>query len=82
VAAEEPVSPNVDALAKIIDEMQGSFFAASDMARHLASRGVLATEALTDEQCEAVFEAMRNNWDEYEIGKLPAALARLARGEG
>jgi hypothetical protein len=86
VAAEEPVSANVEALRRLIDEypfLSNSW--ASDLAVFLASRGVLATEALTDEQCEDLWsDGTEYDYDygkQYEAKAFRAALARLARGE-
>jgi hypothetical protein len=84
-------SPNVGALEAMMPDFEQyiasvPWITGRQMAEWLASRGVLATEALTDEQCEEAWSG-GTEYD-YDYGKqlvpaeFRAALARLARGEG
>jgi hypothetical protein len=87
------VSANVEALEAMIEEWHGlvSRGGCRDLASYLASRGVLATEALTTLPTKVVFDLAYNyraKWEgadavsaERFVESLRAALARLARGE-
>lgn len=79
---------NVEALTNLIGEMSpGHSFgllAFDDVARYLASRGVLEPSVLTDEDCRDLPEYRSETTlaePEEVWANLRAALARIARGD-